>query len=450
MKTSKMIEKLKTDNNSRALLMIVLLIAGFLLVFLLNNVTSHFEPGTWLYRDVMVFPEYPPAGNDFRVGSYWPATNLIETHFASIGPDGTYPSVYPPLVAFINLPYTLFNATTAYAIHVVILILVNLACLLMAVLMVRYFLVEKLGLSDFVMNVISALLFFLMAIYIFSSYFFLFSLERGNTDILAIFWCLLSMWVLIKRPNNVWLQVIFLFIAVHLKIYPIVLFALLLFKHGKKIFIPAVVVNVAFLMCLGPITALAFLRSLTSGGEGAGIGNSWFSLGNHASYSYAVGFDKSGSSTLSSTFFVIWGIAFLVPLLIWGITAIGIVLKKYSTPNAIFFFMVTIPIMNLLPTISVDYKLVILGADIMLLLGLIIKLFLQKFTWFDLIQVVLLFCVLLILSRSFSFLDQSKPELFNKYVWVLLLEVFMSVNIFRSQKKCYQSEIEAIPPSTSG
>lgn len=450
MKLTGMIDKLKMDKNYRALTMVVMLVAGFLCVFLLNNVTSHFEPGTWLYRDGKVFPTFPPAGNDFRVGSYWPAQNLVETHFASIGPDGTYPSVYPPLVALINLPYTLFDATTAYAIHIVILILANLACLLMAALMVKRCLFNKLGLSDFAVNAISTLLFFLMAIYIFSSYFILFSLERGNTDILAMFFCLLSMWVLIKRPNNIWLQVIFLSIAVHLKIYPIVLFALLLFKHGKKIFIPALLVNVALLMCLGPVTAMAFLRSLTSGGEGAGIGNSWFGLGNHASYSYAVGFDHSGGTTLSGTFFVIWGIAFMVPLVIWGITVIGVVLKKYSTPNAVLFFMVSIPIMNLLPTISIDYKLVILGADIMLLLGLIINLFLQKFTWFDLIQVVLLFGVLLILNRSFYFLDQTKPELFNKYVWILLLEVFMSVNIFRSQKKYYQPEIEAIPPSTSG
>ena len=437
------IEKLKTDQNSRALVMIVMLIAGFFTIYVLNNVATHFEPGTMLYQNKRVFQLYPPAGNDFRVGSYWPAKNLVETHFASIGPDGTYPSVYPPLVALINLPYTLFDATTAYAIHIVILILTNLACLLLAVLMTRYFLFDKLDLSDFAANVISVLLFFVMAVYIFSSYFFLFSLERGNTDIFAMFFCLLSMWVLIKRPNNVWLQVIFLSIAVHLKIYPIVLFALLLFKHGKKIFIPALLVNVALLLCLGPVTALAFLRSLTSGGEGAGIGNSWFSLGNHASYSYAAGFESSGETTLSSTFFVIWGIAFLVPLVLWGITVIGIVLKKYSTPSAILFFMVSIPIMHLLPTISVDYKLVILGADVILLLGLIIKLFLQKFSWFDLIQMVLLFGVLLILNRSFSFLDQTKPELFNKYVWVLLLEVFMSVNIFRSQKSCYQPKINS-------
>lgn len=450
MKINLMIEKLKTDKNYRALVMIMVLMVGFLTIFLVNNVISHYEPGTWLYRDARVFPTYPPAGNDFRVGYYRPAYYLIESHFTAIGPNGTYPSNYPPLVALSALPYALFKMTTAYAIHVVILILLNLACLFLAVKMVKHFLLDKLELSEFTINVISGVLFFATALYIFGSYFFLYSMERGNTDIIVMFYMLLAMWVLIKKPNNIWLQVILLSAAVHFKIYPIVLFPILLFKHGKKLILPALVVNVALLFCLGPNMAWHFIQAVLSGGEGAGIGNAWSNVANHAAYSFTMGIDTSGGEYLTSRFFNIWAITFLIPLLIWAITAIAIVIKKYSTLNAILFFMVSIPIMALLPTYSMDYRLVIFGVVVVLLIGLILKQFLQKFTWFDLIQMVLLMGVLLMMSRSYAFVDKSLPFIRNKYIWLLLLEVFTAVNILRNQKKCYQPEVKSIPPSTNG
>lgn len=439
-----MINKLKKEETTRTFVMLVLIMFCFLLVYLINNVFSHFEPGTWLYYDVQIFTVYPPAGNDFRVGYYNPAHNLIESHFTAIGPNGTYPSNYPPLVALSGLPYALFDATTAYAIHVVILILTNLANLVMVVLMVKKILLEKLVLSNFAINIISTILFFVTAVYIFTSYFFLFSIERGNTDSILMFYCLLAMWVLIKRPNNIWLQVILLSVAVHFKIYPIVLFPILLFKHGKKLLLPALLVNLAFLFCLGPKMAWEFIQGVTSGGQGAGIGNVWAGVGNHAAYSFSIGIDTTSGQFLSETFFIIWGITFLIPFLVWAITAISIFLKKYSTHNAVLFFMICFPIMCLLPTYSIDYRLVIFGIAIVILLGLIVKHFVQKFTWFDLIQVVLLAGVLLMLSRSAAHIDENLVYIRNKYVWILLLEVFMSVNIFRSQKKCYQTESETI------
>ncbi|MDO9120860.1 MAG: hypothetical protein Q7U31_03665, partial [Anaerolineaceae bacterium] len=158
MRKTEMLEKLKTDQNYRAFVMLALIMVGFLLIFLLNNVMTHFEPGTWLYRDARIFPTYPPAGNDFRVGYYHPAYYLIKSHFTAIGPNGTYPSNYPPLVALSSLPYALFDMTTAYAIHVFLLLAVNLACLFMAVMLVKNTLLGNLGLDIFSKNVISMIL----------------------------------------------------------------------------------------------------------------------------------------------------------------------------------------------------------------------------------------------------------------------------------------------------
>ncbi len=449
MKKNSVIEKLKTDPNYRVFVMITLLMAGFLLVFILNNVTSHFEPGTWSYHDARIFPTYPPSGNDFRVGYYRPAYYLVQSHFTSIGETGNYDSFYPPLVALLYVPFVLFKFSTAYAIHVVILIIANLACLLMAVLMVKRYLLSDLGLAETTVNIISLCLFFFTAIYIFSSYFFLYGIERGNTDILVMFLCVLTLWLLTKRPNNVWLQVIVLSVAVHLKIYPLVLFPLLLFKHGKKLILPAILVNVAFLFCLGPNMAWEFFKSLTAGGGGAGLGNAYSSAGNHSAYSFTVGIDKTDDKYLSGTFFVMWATTFLLPLVMWGITCISIVLRKYTTPNAVLFFMVTVPLMSLLPTVSIDYKLVIFGVAIILLFGLVIRQFLQKFSWLDLIQVLLLIGVLIMLSRSPAYISQDLPFIRNKYIWVLLLEVIMCVNILRNKKKRAQPETDPAGPVTA-
>jgi len=431
-KISKWVDRLRVDAQSRLVVFLFLLVIGFLTIHIMNNVVANIDPDTWAYQSKRVFPTYPPAGNDFRVGYYWPAQYLLETNFTAIGPDGTYPSNYPPLVALSSLPYLLFNITNAYAVHVVVLILANLACLFMAVMLVKRFLLENIGISSFSANIISLVLFFVTAIYLFSSYFFAYSMERGNTDILALFYSMLAVCVLVKRPNNIWLQVILLSVAVHFKIYPAALFALLLFKHGKKLILPALVVNLAFLFCLGPKMALSFFRSMSSGGQGVGLGNAWSNVANHASYSFTIGIDKSGGEYLTGTFFIVWAITILIPLLIWGITSIAIVLKKYSNFNAVLFFMISVPLMNLLPTVSMDYKLVILAAVALILMGLILRQFLTKFSWFDVIQMILLMGVLLMMSRSYAYIDESMVFIRNKYVWVLLLEVFMAVNVFRA------------------
>lgn len=429
---TKWVDRLRVDAQSRLVFFLFLLVIGFLTIHITNNVVANIDPDTWAYENTRVFPDYPPAGNDFRVGYYWPAQYLLETGFSAIGPDGTYPSNYPPLVALSSLPYMLFNITNAYVVHVVVLVLANLACLFMAVMMVKRLVLDDSGLEPITINIVSLVLFSLTAFYLFSSYFFAYSMERGNTDILALFNAMLALWVLIKRPDNLWLQVILLSIAVHFKIYPAAIFALLLFKHGKKLILPALVVNLAFLFCLGPKMALAFFRSMSSGGEGVGLGNAWSNVANHASYSFTIGIDKSGGDYLTGTFFIVWAITILVPLLIWGITSIAIVLKKYSKFNAVLFFMISVPLMNLLPTVSMDYKLVILAAVILILLGLILRQFLRKFNWFDMIQVILLLGVLLMMSRSYAYINESLVFIRNKYVWVLLIEVFMAVNVFRA------------------
>jgi hypothetical protein len=88
--------------------------------------------------------------------------------------------------------------------------------------------------------------------------------------------------------------------------------------------------------------------------------------------------------------------------------------------------------------------------------------FIQKFSWFDLIQLILLTGVLLMLSRSYALIDRSLVFIRNKYIWVLLLEVCMAVNILRNLGPVLKNEPRSrfrlfktakgslTPPNTSG
>ncbi len=65
----------------------------------------------------------------------------------------------------------------------------------------------------------------------------------------------------------------------------------------------------------------------------------------------------------------------------------------------------------------------------MLLLALLLRSVVHKFSWFDLLQIALLLGVLLMMSRSYAYIDRNLFSSATSMLWVLLLEVFMAVNI---------------------
>ncbi len=429
----------RNDAKKRIGVTLVSIGIGICLIFIVNNLLAHINTVTWQYETKNIIPIMKPIGNDFRVGLYTPAQNLIKTNFKSIGLDGSFISIYPPLVSVVSLVYLIFNYETAYLIHVGLLILANTACLGLASLMVKELVLPGLKLESFYISLIAGFLFFVMAVYTFSSYSFIFAMERGNVDIFAMLFSMLTMWCLLKRPGRIWLQVVLLSIAVHFKIYPAALFVILLYRHGKKIFLPAISVNLAFLLILGPRFALGFIRALTSGsGIGGGVGNKWTGILNHSSYSFSDSLTKIFSN-LSSNLFLLWGFFTLVPLLLWVIAMYKLIKKTNQTENIVLMLMVTVPFMDLVPTISMDYKLVILNTSILILIALILKNIFQKPSWIELFQLSLLFVIMLFIGRPYAMSEKNmyllkESEMFlinNKYLWVLALEFLMVFAIYR-------------------
>ena len=424
---------LKTNAKLRFLFILIIVSLGiFCSVLLIIHVLSLIDIKSWEFKVSDILPTMTPAGNDFRVYVYRPAENIIfgkSIHEIWVNTINT--NAYPPLVTVIGLLFLPLGENLAYLVQIGLLIFANIVSLGIATLLMKKYILFNLGLDDTYSTLISIFLFFSVLIFALSSYPFIFSIERGNYDIYAILFALLSLWVLLRHPNKLWLQVILLSIATHLKIYPAILFFLLFIKHGKKLILPLLATNFVLLFVIGPNNAIAFFRTLLSS---AGYGNNLSWIGNHSSYSFAISLLNMWKGT-APAFLVLWVIFTLIPILLWGAAVIVLIKRKYSSQVAILFFMVSVPIMDLVPTISQDYKHVILNPAVIFLVGFIIKQIIQGPKTFVYLQLGLLFVILLFIGRSYVFIDKSLYYLLgNKYLWSLSLEALMVWNIFRIRK----------------
>src|SRR4030042_1952936 len=101
-----------------------------------------------------------------------------------------------------------------------------------------------------------------LCLWLVTSYGFLFSIERGSFDIYASLAAVIGLWLTIRRPDRVWLQVLCFSIAAHLQVYPAILLVLPVWKHGWRSLLPLAVVNLVLLLCLGPTNLRHFLSSV--------------------------------------------------------------------------------------------------------------------------------------------------------------------------------------------
>ncbi len=104
------------DGNKRLVQALIVVGVGISTIFIVNILLPRINTETWQYENPKIINSINPIGIDFRNGLYTPAEYLIKSGFRSIGPDGTYPSNYPPLVSVISIPYLLFGANIAYLI----------------------------------------------------------------------------------------------------------------------------------------------------------------------------------------------------------------------------------------------------------------------------------------------------------------------------------------------
>jgi hypothetical protein len=373
--------------------------------FFLNRLIPCIDLTKGLWICPVTIPAMPPVGADFHQGLYQPAKlwRSDQSPYSII-------NVYPPFVTVVGLPFTLLKPLTAYRVFAVGLFLANLTTLWLAI---------SLAISVFAgrwprtvaQNLALPLLVALGFLH-FTSYGFDFSLERGNYDVWPGLLSLLTVWLLIHRPSWFWPQLILLSLAVHLKIYPAILFLLIFWRHRWRSILPAMVLNGGLACILG----YKVLPELYAWLKMAIVGNSSTTI-NHSGISF-------WDSVMVPLFHVPGSagkLALVTPFALW---LIGVVVlwRRGPTPvNLLRLYVISIPLMNVLPSLSFDYKLVILTAPLAILLVDSILKFAGDGSRRAGVTVVLLLLAAGLMARSY--LVDTPYWLANKYPCILLIQV---------------------------
>jgi len=329
---------------------------------------------------------------------------------------------YPPFSALFLLPYQAIDPDRAYLIHTFVLIFLNIASVWGTIRITVSTIPRRSSSQGTGDPGMTLPLFLSFAFATVCSYGFLFSIERGNFDLYALAFSLAGLWILVRSPHRVWLQVICFSVAAHLKVYPAVLFLLPFWRHGRRCIVPIVLINAALLFCIGPGPALHFLETLFGLGDSLRV---W--VGNHSAASFGqMVNDFLGVRGLPE----IPGLVFLgVPVVIW-LASVWILLRRgYSEAGAVWLFALSVPLMNLIPSTSHDYKLVLLSAPFAMLLSLLLYDYVESGRPVPLAQIAVACVLLFFLSVSYV---AFPPVLGNKYPFIvgtqlLILWVLLTV-----------------------
>lgn len=401
-----------TSTRQRLALALACLTIATLVVWYANQIAPHIRDLTRGWSQAYLFPPLNPVGADFSAGVYFPGTLLVSGKDPYVG-SGLW---YPPFSALFLLPYQIFDAAQAYSVHVVVLVLLTIASVWCSINIAESAVAQGASSPETSKPWTTIPLFLSLTFLTLSSYGFLFSVERGNIDVYPIVLCLAGLWVLIRYPKRLWLQVILFSAGAHLKVYPAVLFPLLVWKHGRRSLLPIVVVNAVLLFSLGPGPALHFVETLSGVAAYPGV---W--VGNHSAASF--------SQMLNGFLGERWGLAIpgvdlvILPLAIWSTSALMLFRRGYSASGATWLFALSVPLMNLIPSISHDYKLVLLGAPFAILLTILLGEYVTSGRRAALAQIVCACGLLILVSVSYTVVP---PVLGNKYPFIFALQLLLA------------------------
>ena len=397
----------KPSSEARLRTSIFVIGFGVLAIFFLNNVLGsiNFSANEWTFPHLL--PTQQPPGSDFYWGIYVPAELLRSGR----SPYALF-NCYPPLVSVFGLPYTFLSMRVAYTIHLVLLFAANVAVLRLSVdLAARAF--RPVGAPASRVGITTPLL-MLMTFAQFTSYGFLFSLERGNSDIFAMLLSVVVLWLVIRRPRTLFTQVVLLSIAVHLKVYPGILFILLFRRHRWRCLLPALLCNVGLSLILGWKPIPEVLAGIKSASTFEG-----YMVLNHSVNSFV-------ATVLNPT----WDISrrgglllVALPAMVWTVGVLVLWRRPFSAKNALLMFALSVPVMHLVTNISFDYKLVITAAPIAMLLCACVVRFAADGSKAAALTGCTLLVLMGVISRSYTV--TPFPWVANKCPAILLLELLV-------------------------
>jgi hypothetical protein len=292
----------------------------------------------------MIPLEYP-TGIDFRAGLYDSATAF-----------STADSGWPPLTVILGRLFALFSPAVGYRLHVLALVVLGLAAVVLSVELGR----RATGLSAKSPRP----LLFAFGVWLFASYGFLFEVERGNINVYALVFALLAVWALLRFPKSAWVPAILLAIAINLKVYPAILLILVCWRHRWRAIVPVVVSNAALLLIAGPGNAWAFLKANWVMQSHPSL---W--LGNHSAESFTYSLNLAHPWVPLSMKYVFLAAS----VALWLVTAIVLIRRGWSQRGAVLLAAASVPLMNIVPAVSHDYKLVLLVFPLVVLGALLVE-----------------------------------------------------------------------------
>lgn len=372
-----------------------------------------------LWTPLVPFPSIHPIGTDFREGLFYPAKILLQGKCPYID----YALIYPPMAALFGIPFRVFPIQLAYQIQTIILFILNITCVWGAIRLAKYSLFASESQQVFSTSLIQIIAFPIIILSL-TSYGFLFSIERGNFDIYIQIFALLAMSVLFKK-NNIWLECLFFSIAAHLKVYPAILFFIPFWKYGKKSLLPLLSINLGLFFIIGPINAIEFIKTIT-----IYMQEPFLWVGNQSAISFAMLFNHA-VSRWTAVQIPYWFFAFL-PIAIWMVAAFIAFRRKFNHVNVLWVYAISVPVMNLLPGTSHDYKLVLYYAPLVIALYLLLADLQKTGRILNLIIISCLMATSLVLSTSYTLLPVFMG---NKYPFGLILQILFLLSMLITEEK---------------
>jgi len=315
---------------------------GFLISYLLFFIKPIF-----LSAQVMQFFKYVPAiepiGVDLKQMLSYSESWFIANQTPYIGKN-----LYPPLASVLFTPLLILNFALAFK----VITLVNVLCYILITLVFPLRAGKNKQFSPLLM------LMFVTGLF---SYGFQFELERGQFNVIAMFFCFLAIWIYHNGKYRYLAYFLFIF-SVQLKVYPFIFIVMFIknwrdWKNNIKRFSALTILNLALFFVLGPQVFIDFVKAIM-----AQTLNPYIWVGNHSIRSFVTLASKN------------WAWAFLHPrltqlafLFIIAVCIFIIMLQcyrqKWNGINSYLLLACTIGAL-LIPSVSHDYKLSILAAPV--------------------------------------------------------------------------------------
>lgn len=360
---SKTIKQLVTEkaNAMLDLPVLVWVLTGFLIIFIFYFLGPlFFDASLRLSYFVDYLPDLKPIGNDLHYNS-----SAISLWLQGSSPYELAYHFYPPLYHLVFSPIILFGPEQKYA------VMTGLTLASFGLLFLFPWRTRTNNHAIFIFFFLTGLV----------SYGMQFELERGQFNVLALLLAFGSIWLFHKLPSFRYLAYVLLTIAAHIKVYPGI-FILMFFSHWQnwkenlKTALVLGALNIAASLALGYKVLEQFVKSLL-----AETSNPLWVLPdkqpiNHSVNAFLDKLAKNNDNEISQPLaeWVGSSASWLEFVLLAIILACAIIILWHTLqnrPNLLHAdaLMLLILLGMLLPSVSIDYKLVLLSPGLALVLA---------------------------------------------------------------------------------